>query len=104
MKFLVGFVLLLAVRPALADGSSAGYGGGGRFERYDPIVAQYNSSGERFRIVGHCQSACTLFLAIRNVCIAPGATLLFHAGNDRKGNISQSATSHMLSAYNSALR
>jgi hypothetical protein len=47
--------------------------------RFDPMVSEYNQSGELFRIDGHCQSACTLFLAIRNVCIESDAELLFHA-------------------------
>ena len=34
------------------------------FQDFDPVVAQYNASGELFRIEGHCQSSCTLFLAI----------------------------------------
>jgi hypothetical protein len=88
--------------PALAAGSSLPYGGGGRFAKFDPIVQQYNQSGELFRIQGHCQSSCTLFLSIRNVCIEPGATLLFHAGGSPE--ISAAATEHMLSAYNSTLR
>jgi len=57
-----------------------------------------------FRIQGHCRSACTLFLAIRNVCIEPGATLLFHAGHNRQHDVNASSTNHMLAAYNSALR
>jgi hypothetical protein len=88
--------------PALAAGSSLPYGGGGRFAKFDPIVQQYHQSGELFRIQGHCQSSCTLFLAIRNVCIEPGATLLFHGGGFPE--ISAAATEHMLSAYNSSLR
>jgi hypothetical protein len=48
---------------------------------------------------------CTIFLSIRNVCIAPGATLLFHAGGSmRKGTINPSTTQQMLSTYNAALR
>ena len=27
--------------------------------RFDPVVSQYNQSGELFRIEGHCQSSCT---------------------------------------------
>jgi hypothetical protein len=77
---------------------------GGQFARFDPVVSQYNQSGELFRIEGHCQSACTLFLAIRNVCIEPGATLLFHAGHDRNKMITASSTSHMMGAYNGRLR
>ena len=68
------------------------------------MVSQYNQSGELFRIEGHCQSSCTLFLAIRNVCIDRNATLLFHAGHDRNKNITESATSHLLAAYNGPLR
>ena len=56
------------------------------------------------RIDGHCQSSCTLFLAIRNVCISRSAALLFHAAHDRSGTAPPSNTQHMLSAYNSRLR
>lgn len=102
MKAILAAILSLLSTAAFADGSSAGYGGGGRFVKFDPIVQQYNQSGELFRIVGHCQSSCTLFLGIRNVCIEPGATLLFHAGGNPE--ISAAATEHMLGAYNSSLR
>ena len=75
------------------------------FGRFLAVIQQYNASGERFRIDAHCQSACTMFLSIRNVCIAPGATLLFHAGGSmRKGIINPSTTQQMLSTYNAALR
>lgn len=72
--------------------------------RFDAVIAQYNASGERFRIDSHCQSACTMFLSIRNVCVVPGATLLFHAGGNRRTGISANSTQHMLAAYNPALR
>jgi hypothetical protein len=104
MKVYLSAIFLLAATPAVAAGSSAGYGMGGQFTRFDPVVSQYNQSGELFRIEGHCQSACTLFLAIRNVCIELGARLLFHAGHDRNKNITAKATNHLLSAYNSRLR
>lgn len=101
---------------ASADGSSsalrkpsgqpAGMGARpGEMAFFDSVVQQYNASGDRFRIDGHCQSACTTFLAIRNVCITPGASLLFHSGgNMRRGRVNPSSTRHMLAAYNSALR
>ena len=95
--------LLMASSLAMA-GTSAGYGDGGEFVRFDPIVAEHNRSGELFRIEGYCQSACTLFLGIRNVCVDPGASLLFHAGHDRNRNVLTWATEHMLSAYNARLR
>lgn len=77
---------------------------GGQFTRFDPVVAQYNASGELFRITGHCQSACTLFLGIRNACVERAAELLFHAGHNRQREITTSATNHMLAAYKPKLR
>jgi len=103
MRTVFTAMLLLCSTSAMA-GSSAGYGMGGQFSRFDPVVSQYNQSGELFRIEGHCQSACTLFLGIRNVCVDRTATLLFHAGHDRNNNISNGWTAHMMSAYNAGLR
>lgn len=99
--------LLGAGTAALADGSSRGYGAGGRFARYYPVIRKYNRSGERFRIVGFCRSACTLFLSIRNVCIERSSFLSFHAGPDaRTGKWvrNSSSTRKMLAAYKPALR
>ncbi len=99
-----------AVAPSRADGSVSALGMGmgarpGEMGRFDAVVSQYNASGERFRIDSHCQSACTIFLSIRNVCVTPNATLLFHAGgNPRSGRMNPASTQHMLAAYNSALR
>jgi hypothetical protein len=97
---------LLALMPAcaMAEGSNAGFGMGGNYSRFDPVVAQYNASGELFRISGHCQSSCTLFLGIRNVCIERSASLLFHSAHDRQRNPSPSLTVHMLDAYSPKLR
>jgi hypothetical protein len=96
-------LLLLSATPALA-GANAGFEMGGKYARFDPVVSQYNQSGELFRIEGHCQSSCTLFLGIRNVCIDRSATLLFHAAHDSSRNVSPSLTTHMLAAYNAGLR
>jgi hypothetical protein len=106
MRVSVGVVMLslLTSVPALAVGSSQPYGKGGWFAQFDPIVRQYNQSGEEFRIEGHCQSACTMFLGIRNVCIVRSARLLFHAGHDRQWNIRPSATQHKMKHYNAKLR
>jgi hypothetical protein len=97
MRAIIASILIFATTSAFAAGSSAGYGGGGVPGPYLAIVQQYNQSGEPFRIVGHCQSSCTIFLAIRNVCIEPGASLLFHAAG------TASTTSIMRGSYNSAL-
>jgi hypothetical protein len=88
----------------MAADTSQRYGAGGRFAVYDPIVTAHNKSGQSFRIEGRCQSACTLFLGIRNVCIEPAAQLLFHAGHDKQRNITAKSTNHMLAAYKPKLR
>jgi hypothetical protein len=103
MRYLITGIVLLFTTSAIA-GNNAGFEMGGRYARFDPVVIQYNRSGELFRIEGHCQSSCTLFLGIRNVCIDPNATLLFHAAHDQSRNVSPSLTTHMLAAYNGRLR
>jgi hypothetical protein len=103
MRNIAAAALLLVSTSAIA-GNNAGFEMGGKYARFDPVVSQYNQSGELFRIEGHCQSSCTLFLGIRNVCVDRNATLLFHAAHDRGQNVSPSLTSHMLGAYNAGLR
>jgi hypothetical protein len=104
VRWIAILALLLMPVSAAAEGSSAGHGRGGWFADFDPIVRQYNASGERFRIRGHCQSACTLFLGIRNVCVERDARLLFHAGHDRQRNIAEKPTQRLLAAYKPSLR
>ena len=91
----------------LAAGSSLPYGGGGPMAKFNAIIGQYNASGELFRIEGHCQSSCTMFLAIRNVCVDPNANLLFHAAlsaNERNHAPYPERNAHMASHYNASLR
>jgi len=91
---------------AWADGSSRPYGGGGRINA-PAIIAQYNKSGERFRIEGSCQSSCTTLLAIKNVCIDSNAKLLFHAAlfpNERGQKPPPRRQAAMLASYKSKLR
>jgi hypothetical protein len=116
LRALVAFALLfslgdLAARPAYADVSLAAIGmghgapNGTVFAQFQAAVHQYSASGERFRIDTDCPSACTMFLAVRNVCIAPGASLRFHAGgNMRGGTPNPQRTGQMLSTYKPALR
>ena len=121
MRALGGLTLFCAVgamtsEQARADGSvsalrkpggqSMGMGAKpGERPLFDAVVEKYNASGERFRIDGHCQSMCTIFLSIQNVCITPNAKLLFHSGGNRQtARMDPASTAHMLRAYNSALR
>jgi hypothetical protein len=106
MRVFVGVVMLslLTSVPALAGGSSAPYSRGGKLALFDPVVWQYNQSGEQFRIEGTCNSACTMFLSIKNVCIVRSARLGFHAAKDWQYNISASGTARMMNTYNAKLR
>jgi hypothetical protein len=110
--FFVLFVFLgLATGPAHADVSlsSIGMGHGApnavAFRQFQAAVHQYSASGERFHIDTHCPSACTMFLAVRNVCIDRGATLAFHAGGDMRGGTpNPRTTAVMLATYKPSLR
>jgi hypothetical protein len=68
MKFIICLLPMLVSSAALA-GSSQPYGKGGWIAQFQPVIDQYNASGELMRIEGHCQSNCTLFLGLRNVCV-----------------------------------
>lgn len=100
----------LAERAAYADVSLSAIGMGHgapspeAFAKFQAVARRYNASGERFRIDTHCPSACTMFLGIRNVCIAPGATLAFHAGGSPARGVNPHYTKQMLNTYNGTLR
>ena len=103
MKRLAGLLLLLISTTAMAQ-TSERFGKGGWYKDFKPEIDRANATGELFRIKGHCQSNCTLFLGLRNVCVERSATLLFHAGHDRQRNINAAHTQRMLNAYNPRLR
>jgi hypothetical protein len=102
-KFIVSVVFVMTASVASAA-TSEKYGMGGWFQYFQPEIERANASGELFRVQGHCQSNCTLFLGLRNVCVERSATLLFHAGHDRQRNINATSTNRMLNAYNARLR
>jgi len=93
-----------AVSSAALAATSEAYGKGGWIRDFQPEIDRANASGELFRIKGHCQSLCTLFLGLRNVCVERSARLLFHAGHDRQRNIHAGSTQRMMNAYNASLR
>lgn len=96
-KILVAAFAVCLVTPVSAA-TSTQWSKGGRTKDFAVDVENYKRSGEQFRITGHCQSACTMFLALRNVCVEPSARLLFHAGATPEG------TRRMVNSYNSRLR
>ena len=106
MKYFTALVsaVLLTVASVASAATSEKFGNGGWIEDFQPEIDRNNASGEMFRIKGHCQSNCTLFLGLRNVCVERSATLLFHSGHDRQRNLNAGSTDRMLNAYNAALR
>jgi hypothetical protein len=103
MRIIFGIVLMM-IAPTAFAATSEKFGKGGWIQKFQSEIDRANASGELFRIKGHCQSNCTLFLGLRNVCVERNAALLFHAGHDRQRNINAGSTQRMLSAYNAALR
>jgi hypothetical protein len=83
---------------AFAQASSLPYAMGGSARKFAQERDRFARSGELFRIEGHCQSGCTMFLKLRNVCVEPTSELLFHAGANTF------ATKLLLGSYNSRLR
>ena len=91
---------------AEAQDTSRPYSGGGPINA-PAIVKQYNQSGKAMRIEGSCQSSCTMLLAIKNVCVDPSATLLFHAAlfpNEKGQKPPPRRQAQMLASYNAKLR
>jgi len=112
VKFRLALLGLLALLSSSAnaqfipnlDDPLLGYRKGGKFYRFDPAISEFNQSGKLVRLEGSCASACTMFLSVRNACVDPNATFLFHAGRDRNRMLSASATEHMLRTYHASLR
>jgi hypothetical protein len=106
MKYftILASAVLMMVSSVAFAATSENYGMGGWIGKFQPEIDRANASGELFRIRGHCQSNCTLFLGLRNVCVERSATLLFHSGHDRQRNLNAFSTQRMLSAYNASLR
>jgi hypothetical protein len=99
MRKLASAFALLLFSTCTEAATSTNYGMGGDLGKFDAVINQANQSGELFRIEGHCQSACTMFLRIKNVCVERDATLLFHAA--RNG---APFTNRMLNSYRPSLR
>lgn len=48
-------------------------------------IERIERSGHQFRIDGMCISACTMYLGLRNVCVAPRTVLGFHSSYVQQG-------------------
>jgi hypothetical protein len=99
MKIWMPIVLLLAgIAPALAETIDVSDSHGGVVRDYNARWAELGSRGVNVRIVGPCQSACTVLLAHiprERICVTPNASFGFHLAKTATG------TSLLLAAYSS---
>ena len=74
---------------------------GGTIVRYATTIARLRASGETVRIVGRCDSACTLYLGLpsRQLCIGRGVYFRFHAPRSPSEQAAKVARSYMMKKY-----
>lgn len=78
---------------------------GGPLAIYRAEARRLDAAGEALAIRGLCASACTIFLGLRKVCVAPGAVFWFHAARLPGAQAPDPlATLEMLSSYPPAVR
>lgn len=74
---------------------------GGQIIDYAMRVMQAEQGKSQLRILGSCDSACTLYLGVsrKHICLAPNAIFRFHLpfGSSQKGN--QFAARYMINSY-----
>lgn len=76
-KFLGVFLILFGIiTVSYADISN---NSGGSIGMFAIQTMKYKRSGELVRITGRCDSACTMFLSIPNLCVTANAYFRFHA-------------------------
>jgi hypothetical protein len=99
MRILAPLLLLLALGgPALAETIDVSDSHGGIVTEYNSRWAALASRGVNVRIVGPCQSACTVLLAHiprERICVTPNASFGFHLAKTATG------TSLLRAAYSS---
>ena len=95
---LLAFALFVAclARPAAAETINVSDNHGGSVAKYDARWTELAQRGVNVRIVGPCQSACTVLLGHiprDRICVAPNASFGFHLA------LTNSATVTLWNAY-----
>ena len=78
---ILSLVLIFAALPARAETIDVSDNHGGRVAEYNERWAAYARQGASVRIVGPCQSACTVLLRHiprSRICVTPQASFGFH--------------------------
>jgi hypothetical protein len=98
---LIGTLFLLLARPAFAETIEVSDSHGGSVAAYDSRWAGLAARGVDVKIVGPCQSACTVLLGHiphSRICVTPNASFGFHLAH------LQSATATLWNAYSGDIR
>lgn len=93
LRSLGGAVLCCLALTACATDHTIRNSDGGYVLEYALQTAKLKASGEPVKILGRCASACTLYLALDNICIGRGAYFMFHAATK------PGATAYMMNHY-----
>ena len=74
---------------------------GGSLYHYAWKISAAAQDGSKVRLRGHCQSACTLYLAMppEQICISPSARFSFHLPYGASRTANQMAAEYMLRKY-----
>jgi hypothetical protein len=72
---------------------------GGVLIRYALKTAKLRKSAEIVRIAGRCDSACTLYLSLKEICITPEASFGFHAPIAEDSEATRIARQYMMRNY-----
>ena len=83
-SILPAILLALAALPARAESIDISDNHGGSVMAYDARWAAYAARGVDVRIIGPCQSACTVLLGHiprQKICVTPQASFGFHLAN-----------------------
>ena len=86
MKTVLAALLCLAWMASEVGTITVGDDRGGFLNFYIEKTERFRRSGERVRIMGRCDSACTLYLSLPRVCVGPNARLGFHQASRPDGN------------------
>ena len=96
-RVLAGFMVLLLAAPAAAETIEVYDNHGGSVVQYDQRWAGLAARGVNVKIVGPCQSACTVLPRSR-ICVTPNASFGFHLAK------LPSATAILRNAYASDIK
>lgn len=67
---------------------------GGEVGARQQQIRQLRRSGQRVELRGTCLSACTMYLGLRNVCVAPQASFGFHGPQSPFGGMPRDVFDH----------